>query len=288
MGGLIGTIYHYIHALESRFFQLYEVSLMPSDYFEPGFRRQIWTRPGQTEDWVNLVRFLEPREEVLLLDIGANVGDFTSGFLSIFKKGRSVCFEPVSSTYSQLSKRYCEDPRVDVLHYAVSNVDGAAKINLHEDSTLCTLGAYSEEANSTYQTTGTDSEQIECRRLDSLKFERGSGRLFVKIDVQGFEIEAIEGGMKTLALADGVLLECSFAEEWVGKEPSFAKACFLLRECGLYPIVLQDYGRRIANYAFERDVLFVRRELLQNIWLRNYSNIIRVKAPGSKPINKNR
>jgi hypothetical protein len=44
----------------------------------------------------------------------------------------------------------------------------------------------------------------------------------------------------------------------------------LLSECGLYPIVFQDYGRVVSNYAFERDVLFVKRELLSKIWFRNY------------------
>ena len=70
--------------------------------------------------------------------------------------------------------------------------------------------------------------------------------------------------------ADAVLLECTFADEYEGKEPSFSPCCSLLRECGLYPIVFQDYGRALSNYAFERDVLFVKRELLGKIYFRNY------------------
>jgi len=74
--------------------------------------------------------------------------------------------------------------------------------------------------------------------------------------------------METLSGADAVLLECSFADEYKGIEPSFAPACALLRKCGLYPIVFQDFGRLTSNYAFERDVLFVRRNLLARVWFR--------------------
>ena len=140
-------------------------------------------------------------------------------------------------------------------------------MHLEEDSTLCSLAEYTQDANLAYQTKKSRSEQIECRRLDSFPYRRGEGLLFVKIDVQGFEIEAIRGAVETLAGADALQLECSFADEYQGKEPSFSLACALLRECDLYPIVFQDYGRLLSNYAFERDVLFVKRELLARIWI---------------------
>ena len=130
-----------------------------------------------------------------------------------------------------------------------------------------TLVEYREEAKRAYAIgSGSDTEQIRCRRIDDFPYGIQNRRLFVKIDVQGAEIEAIRGGMETLSSADAVLLECSFAPEHLGKEPSFASACSLLKDCGLYPIVFQDYGRTLSNYAFERDMLFVNHKLLDNLW----------------------
>jgi FkbM family methyltransferase len=238
--------------------------------FEPGFYRRVWRTPGRSEDWVNLARFLRPNEKVLLIDIGANVGDFTSEFLSIYKDGRSVCFEPVRTTFDRLAKRFSGDRRVVTHRCALSDNDGKATIYLQEDDTLCSLGEYTEEANAFYQTAAQQSEETVCSRLDGFAFEKDGGKLLVKIDVQGFEGEVIRGGMKTIALADVVLLECSFANEYADKEPSFSSSCTLLRECGLYPIVFQDFGRALSNYAFERDVIFVKRALLDRIWLRSH------------------
>jgi FkbM family methyltransferase len=219
---------------------------------------------------VNLARFLRPSESVLLLDIGANVGSFTSDFLSIYKRSRSICFEPVSSTFEQLAARFAGDSRVEAHQFAISSFDGNAEMHVEAESTLCSLAEYTEDANTAYRIGSAQLEQVGCRRLDSLQFGKGAERLFVKIDVQGFEIEAIRGAMQTLTGADAVLLECSFADEYKDNEPSFSLACALLRECGLYPIVFQDYGRSIANYAYERDVLFVKRELLGRIWFHKH------------------
>lgn len=268
---MTGKLFHYLHALERRFFQLFELSILRRYGVELGssFGWKVWKNPSQTEDWVNLARFLRPGDKVLLLDIGANVGDFTADFLSIYRDSQSVCFEPVSSTFAQLATRFRDDQRVEMHQCAISDFDGNAEMHLEADSTLCSLTEFTRDAKAAYLVGSRQLEQVKCTRLDSFPYRKGMERLFVKIDVQGFEIEAIRGAMQTLAGADAVMLECSFADEYEGKEPSFSLACALLRECELYPIVFQDYGRVLSNYAFERDVLFVKRELLDRIWIRS-------------------
>jgi hypothetical protein len=150
---------------------------------------------------------------------------------------------------------------------AVSDTEGAGTIFLHPDNTLCTFAQYGEHANAFYNTITQPSETTTCIRLDNFQFNPSGAKLFVKIDVQGFEVEVIRGGLNTLKMAEVVLLECSFANEYTGKEPSFAPICSMLKDCDLYPIVFQDFRRSLSNYAFERDVIFVKRDLLDNIWL---------------------
>jgi FkbM family methyltransferase len=267
---MLRMFHHYAHALETRFFQLHELRMLRRQgvRFDKRFYRDVLRSPGRTEDWVNLARFLRPSEKVLLIDIGANVGDFTAEFLEIYREGKSVCFEPVQSTFELLSQRLSPDDRVRLNRCALSDVDGTGVIFLHSDNTLCTLAEYTEEANTFYKTVTQPSEDTLCKRLDNFVFDKAGAKLLVKIDVQGFELEVIRGGVNTLKMADIVLLECSFANEYTGKEPSFAPSCAMLKDCGLYPVVFQDYGRSLSNYAFERDVIFVKRALLDRIWFR--------------------
>jgi FkbM family methyltransferase len=267
---MLRSLHHYAHALETRLFQLQELSLLRAEgvHFDRSFYFEVLRSPGSTEDWVNLARFVRPAEKVFLVDIGANVGDFTAAFLSHYKQGNAICFEPVQSTFDGLTKRFAGNDRVVTQRCALSDAEGEGTIHLHADNTLNTLTQYTEAANAFYKTQTVPTETTPCKRLDSFAFDQGDARLFVKIDVQGFETEVIRGGLNTLKAADAVLLECAFADEYQSKEPSFAPICAMLKDCDLYPIIFQDYGRALSNYAFERDVLFVKRALLDQIWFR--------------------
>src|SRR4051812_6379508 len=141
---MIEKFYHYAHALESRLFQLYELALMRREGvdFSTDFRKKIWRNPGQTEDWINLARFIKPSEKVILVDIGANVGDFTADFLSIYKNGRAFCFEPVQATFDQLTKKFSAEKRVVLERCGLGDVDGDAEIFLDEQSTLSSFCKY--------------------------------------------------------------------------------------------------------------------------------------------------
>lgn len=269
---MLRGLYHYAHAIDKRLFQLCEASLLRNGgcRFSKPFFLKILKNPGAAEDWVNISRFIRHDEPVLLLDIGANIGEFTRDFLSLYRRGRSICFEPVAATFEILSRRFSGDSRVELRRTALREFDGASTIRLHADNTLATFTTFGAEANQFYKTQSISSEQVPCSRLDGLGIQTdGTERLFVKIDVQGLEVEVVRGASATLARADVVLVECSFAPEYVGMEASFPEVCRALHDHGLYPIVFQDYGRQLSNYAFERDVLFVRGELLGNIWFRN-------------------
>jgi hypothetical protein len=112
-----------------------------------------------------------------------------------------------------------------------------------------------------------DQRTVETRTLDSYDIDAdGFDHVFLKIDVQGHEIDVLTGASATLGKADVVLLELSFAPEYQGKEPSFATACGIMHTAGLYPIVFQNYERTLSPYAWERDVLFVKQRLLNGIW----------------------
>jgi FkbM family methyltransferase len=266
---LFKILFHYAHALEVRFFQLHELFLLQADGVKLGcgFIWRIMRRPSETEDWISVVRFVKPHESVTLIDVGANVGSFTREFLSIYPRGQAVCFEPVQSTLDQLNANVSGEPRVQTHRCVISDVNGSAMIRVDERSFLSSLCDYRAEVHKVYGNSTTRyTEEAPSRTLDSFDFRKATERLLVKIDVQGSELEVLRGACNLLALADVVHLECSLGEEWVQKEPSFACCCGLLRDSGLLPIVFMDFGRTRSNYAFERNVLFVRRELLGNIW----------------------
>ena len=92
----------------------------------------------------------------------------------------------------------------------------------------------------------------------------------LKIDVQGLEVEVLKGATNSLKIFDLIIIECSFVKEYLDTEPSFSDIVVLLKKNDFYPIIFQDYDKSIASYSFERDVIFVKKYLLDKIFYKNY------------------
>lgn len=82
----------------------------------------------------------------------------------------------------------------------------------------------------------------------------------MKLDVQGFELEVLNGGRHALAHATAVICEVSFIEFYKG-QPLFADLATFLNEHQFVPHAFartMPTGRPLG----QTDVLFVRRDML--------------------------
>jgi hypothetical protein len=114
---------------------------------------------------------------------------------------------------------------------------------------------------------------VTCRRFDALDVPlRADSTNVVKIDVQGFEVEVVEGFGDRWKQVDLALIELRFAPEYTNRGPSFAPVCNILARFGLHPVVFQTYGRALNTHPVVRDVIFVRQELLQKVYWTYYRN----------------
>ena len=233
--------------------------------------RQIMRRPADAEDWVHLLRFVGPEEPVFLVDVGAHVGDFTHGFLACYQDAEVVALEPARATFDRLRTRFAAHPAVTCLHHAAGARDGDEVMQVYPDQpAMNTLHRYVEGFRPVSMSGSVQRENVTCRTLPSAVALPSDRTVVVKIDVQGHEIAVIDGGGDWFARVDAVLCEVSFCPEYVGLVPSFAEVASRLAAHDLHPIVFQTYGQTVSNYAFERDVLFVKRSRLDRCLFINY------------------
>ncbi len=273
--GLFWYGWHYAHAIERRMFLRYEWMLLRRAGIPVSeqTRREIWKTPGAAEDWVNLARFLSPAESVFIIDIGANIGEYADRVMREYRNSRAVCFEPAQANFRELQRRFAQNPSVELHNVALSNRMGEAEMFVGRSNTLCSLERYGSEADEAYAVAVSPDEPTETvrtRTLDSFSFDISGRKVLLKVDVQGHESSVLQGAGGTLKLADVVIIEVSFANEYQGLSPSFGEVTAMLRAAGLHPVVFQDYGVACSSYAFERDVIFVRENLLPRIWYANY------------------
>lgn len=233
--------------------------------------KQIFRYPGRAEYPISLLHFFKTTDEVLLIDVGANVGNFANAFKQTFPNTHIIAFEPATDNFNELSKKFSKDPTVNLHRCAISNEEKMLPLYLQgECSEQNTLEFHPKGAYGDYDTQHEKHEFVSCKTLDSFNIQKGNRKLCLKVDVEGHDIEVFEGAKTLLNEADVVIVEANFINMHLDsqgkrKPPSFSKLVTLCEAVGLYPIIFHIFGDEISNYAFRRDVIFVKEALLDNV-----------------------
>lgn len=159
----------------------------------------------------------------LVLDVGANCGQFAEELMSSGYNGRVISFEPLSQAHATLHDR-CRalgNARWQVhQRTAIGAEAGSATIhvagNSVSSSLLPTLHAHVEAAPAS-ATVGT--EVVEVARLDDVAaaYASTSRALLIKIDTQGFEWQVLDGAPQLLKQAVALQLELSLVPLYAGQ-----------------------------------------------------------------------
>jgi len=151
-----------------------------------------------------------------VLDVGANDGGFASEIRQHGFNGRIISFEPTGDQYQALRRRAGSDPKWECVRRALGDSDAEVTINISGNSGLSSsvlpmLEAHVAAAPSSRY---VSSERVQQQRLDhifpELDIARDS-RVFLKIDVQGYERQVLDGasGLFSNGLIVGLQLELS-------------------------------------------------------------------------------
>jgi FkbM family methyltransferase len=139
------------------------------------------------DDMAFLLHFLRPTD--LFIDIGANVGAYTI-LASSEIKAKSIAIEPVPSTFKNLVDNILINQiqeKVKALNIGLGNKNGKIKFT----KSLDTVNHVATENE-------TDTVDVDMNTLDTILLSEPSPAL-LKIDVEGFETEVLNGADKTLA-----------------------------------------------------------------------------------------
>jgi FkbM family methyltransferase len=242
--------------------------VIPSNYLQLCFRS-----PARYDDFINFLCFLDNKKTINLIDVGANIGGFTKDFLTFFPSAKEVvCFEPIHHLVEKI-RANVDGKKVKVINAGLGSENEKLMISYPEGNTvIASFYKYTDDVNSFYKTGKQVTEEVDVYRLDDQCCEFSRDEEFVvKIDTQGHEIEVIKGGLSVLSRASVVILECSFVPEYSNNSVStFSEASQLLASIDLHPIIFQSYGKAISAYGFERDVIFCKSHLLNNIFYKKY------------------
>lgn len=181
--------------------------------------------PSARDD-LRLLNFLSLYEIDLVLDVGANRGQFAAMLFSMGYTGRVVSFEALPEAHDVLvrtAKSYNEQWTVAPA-MALSDREGRTSFHKNSADATSSLLKTAEESLSSMPGAQLEAElEVRTARLYKAIEEMGLDvtRAFIKIDVQGAESLVLAGAEETLKVACGLIVELSFTPLYEGQTLAF-------------------------------------------------------------------
>jgi FkbM family methyltransferase len=194
----------------------------------------------------------------LVLDVGGNLGSYGRRLRESGYRGRIISFEPVTSAFVRLQENAAGDRDWEVRHIALGDEDAELEINVAEGVWCSSFLPLSERGEHAVDgMTMVATETVPVRRLDGLGLDLTAPTM-MKLDVQGFEPQVIEGAGALLDRVRVIEIELSLALLYEGQMHGLDMA-LVLRDRG-FSLVGVDPGAVDAatGYVLEADALFAR------------------------------
>lgn len=172
-----------------------------------------------TDELARRIALIKHHDINVILDIGANIGQFGGEIRNLGYSGEIISFEPMKSAYRKLEKNAANDSKWKVLNYSIGERDGQTTINIAKNSVssslLENLPQLTESAPSAEY---IEKETIEIRKLDSIYKDLNliGKNVYLKIDTQGYEEMVLLGAENSLDLVKGIQIEMAFVPTYKG------------------------------------------------------------------------
>jgi FkbM family methyltransferase len=201
----------------------------------------------------------ESRAVDVVLDVGANAGQYGTMLRELGFGGRLVSLEPVAEAYAELERRAAADGGWEAVRVAASDVDGEITLNVTEDSRSSSVLPRNERFADKAGWGPKGSRRVAARRLDRLVGEllHPHERAYLKLDVQGYERHVIDGAGDALGRFEAIELELSVRPLYEG-QPQLTEMLPLLAERGFRPVCLEPILLDDDGLLMELDGLFAR------------------------------
>jgi FkbM family methyltransferase len=155
----------------------------------------------------------------IIIDVGANVGQFASSAANFFPKAEVHSFEPIPQCYQTLLRNTKKLPNIKTYEFAIGssdkNIDFFINADVQASSAMKTTELRLKIFPDRYEIATIEVEQ-KC--LDTIYSGRTFGEnCLLKIDVQGLEAEVLKGAVNSLSGIRYILLEACVSPMYEGE-----------------------------------------------------------------------
>jgi FkbM family methyltransferase len=195
----------------------------------------------------------------LLVDVGANVGQYADLSRALGFRARIVSFEPLSDAFAILDRRSATTPTWEARNVALGAERGTSVLQVSANSVSSSLLPIRDEhVRAAPKSRLARTEEVAISTLDDQLRDVSGDSVWLKLDVQGFELSVVKGGPETLDRVEVVQSELSLANLYDG-QTDYLEFCQYLRDRGFRMCgVLPGFQDPASAELLQMDGLFIR------------------------------
>jgi FkbM family methyltransferase len=214
-------------------------------------------------DAMSLLHYVESLHFTAVVDVGANDGHTSAHWLKTFEDVHIHAIEAQEHYRTPLAAiAESSEGRMTVWNLAAASSDGQLTFRIHEDhpSSSSLLPSTQLSHDLMPFTRREEMVTVEARRLDAI-FGRGKvelgNRVFLKLDIQGAELDALRGCEGFLDEVECVLCEVNLAQLYEG-QPNLVEIIELLAKHRLRFAGVSEQYHAPSGRAIYLDAVFLR------------------------------
>jgi len=198
----------------------------------------------------SIKKYFEPKS---ILDIGANVGQFYNEIKNIFPNSYYYLVEGSESCEVVL-----ETFNVDYSICLLSDSEKEVDFYIRKNEPRCTGNSIYRENTSFYDDDQIIVEKKQTKTLSNLLNNQTFD--LIKIDVQGSEIDIINGGLDIIKEAKGILMEVSLME-YNQNAPTKEFVYEYMDNLGFKPVeLIGNINHPLTYELIQQDILFLNKK----------------------------
>jgi len=192
------------------------------------------------------------KEGIIVFDIGSNIGNYAQEILKSKQVKKIYCFEPSKSSFSKLAERFSSETKVELFNIALGNKECHA--TLYSDSDTSGLASLTKRRVEHFGIDFENSETIHMKTLTQITQELGVIPDFIKIDVEGHELDVLNGGMEILSKVK--LIQFEFGGANIDTRTYFQDFWYFFQQNSFDVFRITPNGVKQIHYYLEEDEYF--------------------------------
>lgn len=211
-----------------------------------------------------ILKFLKELQVDLVLDIGANKGQFAEGLFNYGYNNQIISFEPISVLNDTLKIKSKDNPQWHIYQpCCLGEIESQTVIkisNLMGNSSVLPIKNTKYNVVNSYIVKEEIVPQITLSSLNNNPIVKNSKNVFVKMDIQGYEFEVLNGLKNRIDYnIIGFYLELSLFQIYENQK-DYLQVCHLLNELGFDLVYLVPESIR-NNRMIQFNGIFLRNDL---------------------------